>query len=312
MGNTTPDDQLEFDLGAEEKETEISLEDEKENEAPEASVEQEAPAVEEKQAQKDELDSVSEAVQKRIAKLTAKMREAERREQAAIEYAKGLQNQTQELQQKLVSTDYSRLNETKTRLETQQATLRQIIKKAREEGDIDTETEAQQRLGELAYEQRQVAAYLQQQETMREERAAQAQQPQQQRQQQQPQRPKPSPRAEKWAEENSWFGQDRTLTYAAWGIHQTLIEDEGVDPSTEEYYTELDRRLRDEFPRRFASQQAEQPVARQQRPASAVAPASRSSGVASTRRSVRLSPSQVAIAKKLGVPLEEYAKYVKE
>src|SRR6056300_894082 len=183
MGNTTPDDQLEFDLGAEEKETEISLEDEKENEAPEASVEQEAPAVEEKQAQKDELDSVSEAVQKRIAKLTAKMREAERREQAAIEYAKGLQNQTQELQQKLVSTDYSRLNETKTRLETQQATLRQIIKKAREEGDIDTETEAQQRLGELAYEQRQVAAYLQQQETMREERAAQAQQPQQQRQQ---------------------------------------------------------------------------------------------------------------------------------
>ena len=312
MGNTTPDDQLEFDLGAEEKETEISLEDEKENEAPEASVEQEAPAVEEKQAQKDELDSVSEAVQKRIAKLTAKMREAERREQAAIEYAKGLQNQTQELQQKLVSTDYSRLNETKTRLETQQATLRQIIKKAREEGDIDTETEAQQRLGELAYEQRQVAAYLQQQETMREERAAQAQQPQQQRQQQQPQRPKPSPRAEKWAAENSWFGQDRTLTYAAWGIHQTLIEDEGVDPNTEEYYTELDRRLRDEFPRRFASQQAEQPVARQQRPASAVAPASRSSGVASTRRSVRLSPSQVAIAKKLGVPLEEYAKYVKE
>jgi len=312
MGNTTPDDQLEFDLGAEEKETEISLEDEKENEASEVSVEQEASAVEEKQAQKDELDSVSEAVQKRIAKLTAKMREAERREQAAIEYAKGLQNQTQELQQKLVSTDYSRLNETKTRLETQQATLRQIIKKAREEGDIDTETEAQQRLGELAYEQRQVAAYLQQQETMREERAAQAQQPQQQRQQQQPQRPKPSPRAEKWAAENSWFGQDRTLTYAAWGIHQTLIEDEGVDPSTEEYYTELDRRLRDEFPRRFASQQAEQPVARQQRPASAVAPASRSSGVASTRRSVRLSPSQVAIAKKLGVPLEEYAKYVKE
>jgi len=314
MGNTTPDDQLEFDLGAEEKETEISLEDdnEKENEASAASFEQETPEVEEKQAQKDELDSVSEAVQKRIAKLTAKMREAERREQAAIEYAKGLQNQTQELQQKLVSTDYSRLNETKTRLETQQATLRQIIKKAREEGDIDTETEAQQRLGELAYEQRQVAAYLQQQETMREQRAAQAQQPQQQRQQQQPQRPKPSPRAEKWAAENSWFGQDRTLTYAAWGIHQTLIEDEGVDPSTEEYYTELDRRLRDEFPRRFASQQAEQPVARQQRPASAVAPASRSSGVASTRRSVRLSPSQVAIAKKLGVPLEEYAKYVKE
>jgi hypothetical protein len=312
MGNTTPDDQLEFDLGAEEKETEISLEDdnEKENEAPQASVEQEAPEAEEKQAQKDELDSVSEAVQKRIAKLTAKMREAERREQAALEYAKGLQSQAQELQQKLVSTDYSRLSETKTRLDTQQATLKAIIKKAREEGDIDTETEAQQRLADLGYEQRQVAAYLQQQEAAKERQVQQPQQAQQPQQVQQ--RPKPSPRAEQWAMDNPWFGQDRTLTYAAWGIHQTLIEDEGVDPNTEEYYTELDRRLRDEFPRRFASQQAEQPVARQQRPASAVAPASRSSGVASTRRSVRLSPSQVAIAKKLGVPLEEYAKYVKE
>lgn len=309
MGNTTPDDQLEFDLGAEEKETEISLEDEneKENEASQASVEQEA--AEERQAQKDELDSVSEAVQKRIAKLTAKMREAERREQAALEYAKGLQGQAQELQQRLVSTDYSRLSETRTRLETQQATLKAIIKKAREEGDIDTETEAQQRLSDLGYEQRQVAAYLQQQEAAKER---QAQQPQQVQPQQRPQPPRPSPRAEQWATDNPWFGQDRTLTYAAWGIHQTLIEDEGVDPNTEEYYTELDRRLRDEFPRRFASQQAEQPVARQQRPASAVAPASRSSGVASTRRSVRLSPSQVAIAKKLGVPLEEYAKYVKE
>lgn len=309
MGNTTPDDQLEFDLGAEEKETEISLEaeDGKENEEPKASYEQEAP--EEKQSQKDELDSVSDAVQKRIAKLTAKMREAERREQAALEYAKGLQSQTQELHQRLVSTDYSRLNETKTRLDTQQATLRAIIKKAREEGDIDTETEAQQRLGELAYEQRQVASYLQHQQEEQEARQKAAQQPQAPQPQQ---RPRPSPRAEQWAAENTWFGQDRTLTYAAWGIHQTLIEDEGVDPNTEEYYTELDRRLRDEFPRRFASQQAEQPVARQQRPASAVAPASRSSGVASTRRSVRLSPSQVAIAKKLGVPLEEYAKYVKE
>lgn len=304
-----PEDQLEFELGADEKETEVALEtqDEEKNEAPEVAIEQEAS--EEKQSQKDELDSVSEAVQKRIAKLTAKMREAERREQAALEYAKGLQTQANELQQKLVSTDYSRLSETKTRLETQQATLRAIIKKAREEGDIDTETEAQQRLGELAYEQRQVAAYLQQQEQAKEKAVQQAQQPQPQ---QQPQRAQPSPRAEKWATDNPWFGQDRTLTYAAWGIHQTLIEDEGVDPNTEEYYTELDRRLRDEFPKRFASQQAEQPVVRQQRPASAVAPATRSSGVASTRRSVRLTPSQVAIAKKLGVPLEEYAKYVKE
>jgi GH15 family glucan-1,4-alpha-glucosidase len=123
---------------------------------------------------------------------------------------------------------------------------------------------------------------------------------------QQPQRPVPSPRAEDWAEQNSWFGQDRVMTYAAWGIHQTLIEQEGVDPNSDEYYTELDKRVRDTFPSKFKEE------TRQQRSAPAVAPASRSSGINSARRTVRLSPSQVAIAKKLGVPLEEYAKYVKE
>jgi len=122
----------------------------------------------------------------------------------------------------------------------------------------------------------------------------------------QPQRPVPSPRAEEWAEQNSWFGQDRVMTYAAWGIHQTLVEQEGVDPSSDEYYTELDKRVRNTFPDKFKDQ------SRQQRSAPAVAPAARSSGINSARRTVRLSPSQVAIAKKLGVPLEEYAKYVKE
>ena len=248
------------------------------------------------------MDEVSEGVQKRISKLTARMREAERREQAALEYAKGLQNQTQNLQQKLVQTDYSRLNEAKTRLETQQVQLRQIIAKAREENDVNTELEAQERLSALSGEQRQVAGWLQsQQETIKQQNYQQAQPapaPQ-------PQRPAPSPRAEEWAEQNSWFGQDRVMTYAAWGIHQTLVEQEGIDPSSDEYYTELDKRVRNTFPDKFSQ-------SRQQRSAPAVAPAARSSGINSARRTVRLSPSQVAIAKKLGVPLEEYAKYVKE
>jgi hypothetical protein len=252
-------------------------------------------------------------VQKRISKLTARMREAERREQAAIEYAKGLQTQTQTLQQKLVHTDYSRLNEAKTRLETQQTTLKAIIRKAREEGDIDTETEAQQRLTDLVYEQRQVAGWLQEQgqqvETYRQQPAQ--QQAQQAYQQPAQQAARPSPQAEEWAERNPWFGQDRMLTYAAWGIHETLVSQEGVDPNSDEYYTELDRRLRTEFPNKFQnSSSANQP--RQQRSAPAVAPATRSSGINNVRRTVRLSPSQVAIAKKLGVPIEEYAKYVKE
>ncbi len=259
---------------------------------------------EQESAPKNELDEISEGVQKRISKLTARMREAERREQAALEYAKGLQNQTQSLQQKLVQTDYSRLNEAKTRLETQQTQLRQIIAKAREENDINTELEAQERLSALSGEQRQVASWLhtQQEEVERHRNAPPVQQAPVQ---QQPQRPAPSPRAEEWAEQNSWFGQDRVMTYAAWGIHQTLVEQEGVDPNSDEYYTELDKRVRNTFPDKFSQ-------SRQQRSAPAVAPAARSSGINSARRTVRLSPSQVAIAKKLGVPLEEYAKYVKE
>jgi len=303
--------QLEFNLGDDEKATSVEL---SENEGVEtAAVSRETdpePAAPAKTSQQNELDSVNDAVQKRISKLTARMREAERREQAALEYAKGLQNQTQSLQQKLVQTDYSRLNEAKARLDTQQSALRQIIKKAREEGDIDTETEAQERLAALVNDQRQVASWLQEQAQPAQQYVP---QPQYQQPAPQPAAPRPDPRAEDWAARNDWFGKDRMLTYAAWGIHQALIEDEGIDASSDEYYTELDRRLRDEFPGRFADDQrsSNQP-SRQQRSAPAVAPAARSSGVNSARRTVRLTPSQVAIAKKLGVPIEEYAKYVKE
>jgi len=309
---TVPDNQLEFDLGENETATDISIAED--GKAQVAEPPQSPDVVEESnQSHREELETVSDAVQKRISKLTARMREAERREQAAIEYAKGLQTQTQTLQQKLVHTDYSRLNEAKTRLETQQTTLKAIIRKAREEGDIDTETEAQQRLTDLVYEQRQVAGWLQEQsqqvETYKQQPAP--QQVQQQYQQPAPQAARPSPQAEEWAERNPWFGQDRMLTYAAWGIHESLVSQEGVDPNSDEYYTELDRRLRTEFPNRFQNESSAQPT-RQQRSAPAVAPATRSSGINNVRRTVRLSPSQVAIAKKLGVPIEEYAKYVKE
>ena len=304
MTQVLNDSQLEFDLGDDEKATDVSFDRPEGDESP-AAPEPEAKIFqkpEQDSAPKNELDEISEGVQKRISKLTARMREAERREQAALEYAKGLQNQTQNLQQKLVQTDYSRLNEAKTRLETQQVQLRQIIAKAREENDVNTELEAQERLSALSGEQRQVASWLQTQQEVVQQQSYQQAQPAQAPVQQ---RPQPNPRAEDWAEQNSWFGQDRVMTYAAWGIHQTLVEQEGVDPNSEEYYTELDRRVRSTFPDKFSQ-------SRQQRSAPAVAPASRSSGINSARRTVRLSPSQVAIAKKLGVPLEEYAKYVKE
>jgi hypothetical protein len=311
MADNMSTEQLEFNLGEDEEPATVTFgKDADGNQEPgQLEVEPPQPTQKEAQTHSDELGSVNEAVQKRIAKLTAKMREAERREQAAFEYAKGMQSQAHELQQKLVHTDYSRLNEAKSRLDTQQLQLRQIIKKAREEGDIDTETEASQRLSEMTMEQRQVSGWLQQQEhAVRNPAPVQEYQPAPQQQQRQA----PDPRAEDWAAKNTWFGQDRMLTYAAWGIHQELIEKEGVDPTSDEYYTELDQRLRDEFPRKFAGEQSPNSQTRQQRSAPAVAPATRSSGINSARRTVRLSPSQVAMAKKLGVPLEEYAKYVKE
>jgi hypothetical protein len=296
------DNQLEFDLGEDEVATNVTVEEGAEDKSVNQGYSPEP------QEPKDELDTVSEGVQKRIAKLTARMREAERQKDAALNFARGLQTEKQTLEQKLVHTDYSRLNEAKTRLEGQQSTLKAIIRKAREEGDIDTETEAVQRLNDLTQEQRKVFGWLQTQQQQVQHYQEQAQQAAQQPQNvaPQPQKAPPSPRAEQWAEENPWFGQDRVATYAAWGIHQSLIEQEGVEPDSDEYYNELNRRLREELPKRFANE------TRQQRSAPAVAPASRSSGINSARRTVRLSPSQIAIAKKLGVPLEEYAKYVKE
>jgi chromosome segregation ATPase len=204
------EDQLEFNLGDGETETDVAIEQSEDGSKTTAQVVKNEPEMDVEQedapsSHREELESVSEGVQKRISKLTARMREAERREQAAVDYAKGLQNQTNTLQQKLVNTDYSRLNETKSRLETQQQTLKEIIKRAREEGDIDTETEAHQRLTDMVMEQRQVAGYLQQQSA---EIERYKQQPVQQQQvQQAPQKPAPSPRAEKWAGDNPWFMQ---------------------------------------------------------------------------------------------------------
>jgi hypothetical protein len=310
MTNTVPDSQLEFNLGEGEQET---LVDVPELETPENSAEapaknpEPAPESARQSQHSDELDAVSENVQRRISKLTAKMREAERREQAALEYARNVHAKAQELEQKLVVTDNSRLSETKTRITTQADQLKAIIRRAREEGDIDTETEAQERLMQLSLEQQQVNSWLHYQQQQ------QAQAPVQQPapvQQAAPARRQPSPKAEDWAGRNEWFGKDKAMTYAAWGIHSTMVEEEGFDPESDEYYTEIDNRIRQEFPHRFAPAQQTQQRQRQNVPA--VAPATRSSGVSSARRSVKLTPSQVAIAKKLGVPLEEYAKYVKE
>jgi hypothetical protein len=298
-------EQLEFKIGEDESPAEVEL-----NEQGEGTVlEQEQPPVVETAPapqQEDELDNYSEKVKKRIDKLTARLRETQRREEAALEYAKNVQAQLQTAHQNVARSDVGRLSEAKSRVDTQTVALKQIIRRAREEGDLETEMEAQERLSALVLEQKQIQAAEAQW-------ANYAQQPVQQpvQQQVQPaQKPRPTldPKAEQWAEENTWYGQDMVMTMAAQGIHMELIQKEGIDPQSDEYYDELNRRIRQTFPQKFQSSQSP----RSPRPAQAVAPANRSSGVNNARRTVRLTPSQVAIAKKLGVPLEEYAKYVKE
>ena len=299
------DDQLEFKIGEDEQAADVEVNDET-GEATLQTQEQ-APIVEQaSNQQEEELEQYSDKVKKRIDKMTARLREAQRREDAALEYAKNVQSQLNQANQRYQTSDQHRMAEAKSRIETQSVALKQIIRKAREEGDMDTEMEAQERLSQLVVEQKQLQNY----EAFTRQQAAQPQPqavPQQEARPQQPSRPDPN--AEQWAEDNPWFGKDTVMTHAAWGIHRQLVQEERVDPQSDEYYDELNRRLRETFPQKF-SQSAQN--SRSARSAQAVAPANRSSGVNSARRTVRLTPSQVAIAKKLGVPLEEYAKYVKD
>ena len=306
-------EQLEFKIGEDESPATVSI---GEDGAAEVLDKPQAPRVEtpsQQSSEGGELDQYSEGVKKRIDKLTARLRETQRREQAALEYAKSVQARATQLEQQYMTVDGERLGEANGRVQTQVVALKQIIRKAREEGDIDTETEAQQRLTSLTMEQSQITAATQQREQQvqqwnyQQQVAAQqaAQQPQVQVQQE------VDPRVEDWAERNPWYGRDTAMTHAAWGIHRQLIQTEGFDPNSNEYYDELDNRLKQTFPQKLGGGQQAQ-TNRSARLVQTVAPASRSSGINNARRTVKLTPSQVAIAKKLGVPLEEYAKYVKE
>ena len=300
-------EQLEFKIGEDESPATVAI---GEDGAAEVLDKPQAPLVETQSQQSNggELDQYSEGVKKRIDKLTARLRETQRREQAALEYAKSVQARATQLEQQYMTVDGERLGEANGRVQTQVVALKQIIRKAREEGDIDTETEAQQRLTSLTMEQSQITAATQQREQQVQQWNYQQQQAAQQPQVQVQQ--EVDPRVEDWAERNPWYGRDTAMTHAAWGIHRQLIQSEGFDPNSNEYYDELDNRLKQTFPQKLGGGQQAQ-TNRSARLVQTVAPASRSSGINNARRTVKLTPSQVAIAKKLGVPLEEYAKYVK-
>ena len=251
-----------------------------------------------------DLSEYSDSVKKRISKLTNRFREEERQRQAAVEYAEAVKKQNDELKTRIDKLDSTYVGEFDTRVQSQAIAAKEAYKKALEDGNADAMYEAQQNISRIAMEE----ARLAQLKASREEKATEAKAPVQQPQAQPQAQAKPDPRAEGWAKKNTWFGQDKTMTYAAFGLHKELIEDEGFDPNSDEYYTELDTRIRSEFPHKF---QEAQKKSNAPRVASAGTTASKSSSPKG-RRTVKLTASQIAIAKRLNVPLEEYAKYVKE
>ena len=266
----------------------------------------------EETASEGEMEDYGKKVQSRIDKLTKKLRETERREQAAVQYAQGVQAEQAKLQNKVKSLDTGYLTEFSTRVEAETAETKKALKAALDAGDIDKQVEANQKLARLAIEHERVKATQAQRERLKKEMEArgidpnQPQMPQQQPVQPQQQRtppPPPDPKAEDWASKNTWFGEDEPMTLTSFSIHRKLME-EGFDPQSDSYYNEIDKRMKETFPHKFENTQ-------QVSPTQTVASANRG-GPVRRKGTVRLTPSQVAIAKKLGVPLSEYAKYVKE
>ena len=250
----------------------------------------------------DQFKKAETSTQKRIDRLTKKMREAERREQEAVRYAQAVQVESSSLKNRMQNLDTNYVSEYTNRVTTQIEQAEAALTRAIELGDPSGTVAAQRQLTTLAIQADRASQAKSQSERARQQaQAAKAHQARQPMPAQQPKRP--DRKAEQWAVNNSWFGQDQAMTYAAFGIHKSLVEDEGFDPQSDDYYNELDHRISDKF--NIGGKGANR------RPAQTVVGASRNTPGRSGRK-VRLTPSQVAIAKKLGVPLEEYAKYVKE
>jgi len=256
----------------------------------------------------DELDSYSNKVQARIKKLTERYRKEERDREEAVRLAQQLLQENESLKSRVQNLDKGYLSEYGTRIDAQVEATKRLYKEAYDAGDTDKMFEAQEALSKMSIEQERLRIAKQRSEDQVAEPAQAAAAPQMPPQQQPvaPPAPKPDPKAQSWAEKNDWFGSDEVMTYAAFGIHRKLVEEEGFDPASEEYYTEVDRRMRSEFPNKFQAKKSSGAQV-----ASAGASASRSTAKTG-RRSVKLSPSQIAMAKRLNVPLEEYAKFVKD
>ena len=295
--NETVEDSPKSDDTSEKSDVKSDVKESKQEEKQETSDEKQETKTEEKP--KEELEQYSEGVQKRIAKLTKKWREAERQKEAALDYAKGVQSEHNTLKTRMAKLEPSYVNAVENRVKSGMEAAKSTLMRAREAGDINAEVEAQKEIARIGVEESKVntlkSRYQQQaKETVAPKSLDQA-----------IQAPIADPKAEEWAEKNPWFGQDSAMTYTAFDLHKKLTQEEGFDPNTDEYYAEVDRRMRLDFPHKFVKNEAKETT----KPTQTVASATRS--VKPGRNTVRLTSSQVAIAKKLGVPLEEYAKQLK-
>ena len=293
--------ELDLDLGEEEgPDVEVTVDKPVET----ADVEVDANETNETNETEDEFKKSENQTQKRINRLTKKMREAEKNADEALRFARQKEQENQQLAQKLNQMDTSYVDQYSSRVESDMAQTEAALRNAMEIGDTEAAVAAQRKMTQLAVEADRAA----QAKSANEKRQKQAPAPSM-AQQTAPQAPaRPDPKAESWAQRNDWFGEDSAMTYAAFGIHKELVEQEGIDPKSDEYYDSLDRRMKEEFPHKFKE------GSQSKRPAQTVASVNRSSGNSgrSSGTKVRLTQRQVAMAKKLGVSLEQYAKYVKE
>ena len=277
-----------------------------ETEAPKEETTEQETTQQETKEDDSKLEDYSKGVQARIAKLTRKMREAERREQAAVEYAKAVEQKRQVLEKKFEKTDSDYIKKFESTITSGLESAQKELAAAIEAGDAKAQVEANKRIAELSFENARLEQAKEGRETAQEEKPVQNLSHANRVNIPQTDDPiNPDPRAEAWAAKNSWFGTDRAMTYTAFEIHKDLTEKEGYDPSSDEYYEEVDKRIRVDFPHKFGKTNNKQSAA----PVQTVASANRS--VKPGRKTVKLTSSQVALAKKLGAPLEEYAKQLK-
>ena len=290
----TSGDPVEVELNEEQKEEQSTQSDVQVEETTEEEIKSES--------KEEELEEYSQSVKRRIDKLTRKMREAERREQAAIEYAKNVNNKYKEALETGNQKDDVSIQSRENAATTREEFAKRALEAAIQAQDVEKQVAAQQELGKLAIEKEKISLAKARREAAKGRPVEGEPMPEilTQNQPSPDQKPPSDPKALAWQQKNSWFGQDRIMTYAAMGLHEELVE-EGFDATSDEYYTEVDRRIREKFPQIDGAKP---------KPTQRVASAVRTT--ASGRRTVKLTPSQVAIAKKLGVPLEEYAKHVKE